>query len=251
MTKPLIGIGADVRDSGSRHGEQASGQMSYIQSLLRAGAIPLLVPPQPENIGQLLESLDGVLLTGGRDCDPSLWGEECHASFNPMDVRRQENDLALARGARQLGVPALGVCLGMQIMSIAAGGSLIQDIRSEIESGVEHENGPEGRRRHEVRIEEKTILSSIVGGPRLEVNSSHHQAVRTAGEGLRITAWAPDGIAEAVEDGRLPFYIGLQWHPEDMTGEDSAERIIHAFVAAAGKRADSRTLHVASAEQLV
>lgn len=242
MTKPIIGIGADIRESGSSAREQAFGYVPYVDAVLRAGAIPLLVPPQPGNIAELMASLDGVLLTGGRDCDPSIYGEECHASVKPMDGRRQQNDLALARSARELRVPALGVCLGLQIMNIAAGGTLIQDIRSEIDTDIEHESEPDGRRRHAVRVDEGSILSSIVVGPHFEVNSSHHQAVRATGDGLRITAWAPDGVAEAIEDPEHPFYIGVQWHPEDMTGEESAERIFRAFIAAAVRRAESRAL---------
>ncbi len=242
MTKPLIGIGADIRDSGSGGREQAYGFTTYVDAVIRAGAIPLLIPPQSENIVELLASLDGVLLSGGRDCDPAIYGEECHASIKPMDIRRQANDLELARHSREQGVPTLGVCLGVQIMAIAAGGSLIQDIGSEIDTKIRHESEPEGRRHHPVRIESGTILASILEESDLIVNSSHHQAVRTAGEGLRVTARAPDGIVEAIEDANHPFYVGLQWHPEDMSAEDSAARIFDAFIAAARRRALGREM---------
>lgn len=240
MTKPLIGIGADVKDSGSGGREQAYGFMNYIDAVLRAGGIPLLIPPQPQNVEALLASLDGVLLTGGKDCDPSLYGEEAHPTLKPMDSRRQAGDLALARAARETGTPMLGVCLGLQVMTIAAGGSLIQDIQSETGTSVTHESEPGARKRHEVRIERDTALSAVLGSEGCVVNSSHHQAVRTPGDGMRISARAPDGIVEGSEDPAHPFYIGVQWHPEDMPGEDSAEKIFDAFIRAAQERSRSR-----------
>ena len=251
MKKPLIGIGADVKDSGSGGREQAYGFMNYVDAVLRAGAIPLLIPPQPQNVEDLLESIDGVLLTGGKDCDPSLYGEDPHPTLKPMDTRRQSSDLTLARAARELGVPTLGVCLGLQVMTIAAGGSLIQDIHSETGTPITHESEPGERKRHDVHIEPDTALGMVLGREGCVVNSSHHQAVRSPGEGMRICAWAPDGIVEASEDPAHPFYIGVQWHPEDMPGEDSAEKIFDAFIRAALERSRSRRASEMTHPQIV
>lgn len=243
--KPVIGIGSDVLH---REGERdrAFAYLTYVEALRRGGAAAVLIPPQPENAADLLLTLDGILLAGGPDCDPSLYGEEPHASCEPMDVRRQENDLALARAARELRVPALGVCLGMQVMNVAGGGSLIQDIASEVETQIQHASEPENRARHDVRIDEGSRLAEIVRESEVRVNSSHHQAVRRLAPGLRVSAHAPDGVIEAIEDPAHPFYIGLQWHPEDMVGEHTATSIFKAFISAARTHREARAAYHSS-----
>jgi putative glutamine amidotransferase len=235
MTKPLIGIGSDVlQKQGER--DRAFVYTTYVDSLRRAGAIPVLIPPQPENAADVVDDLDGILLAGGDDCDPSAYGESRHPSVEPMDPRRQENELSLARAARERGIPTLGICLGVQVMNVAAGGTLIQNI----ESDIDHASEPSDRHRHEVAIDGGTRLARIVGERELEVNSSHHQAIKEIGDGLRVTAHAPDGIVEGLEDPRHPFYVGVQWHPEDMSGEESASAIFGAFVEAARKHAEKK-----------
>lgn len=238
MSKPLIGIGSDIAGApGNR--DQVFAYATYIDSLRDAGAVPVLIPPQQENAADVLDTLDGVLLAGGRDCDPALYGEAGHPSVEPMDPRRQDNDLSLARLARKRGVPTLGVCLGLQVMNIAAGGALIQDIPSQHGTTIQHVSGPDDRVRHDVRIEAETRLARIIGAGDVNVNSSHHQAIGRVAEGLRVSAVAPDGIVEALEDPAHPFYVGVQWHPEDMQSEASAASLFRAFVEAArdhGKR---------------
>ena len=239
MTKPIIGIGTDVQSpSGER--ERAFVYLTYVEALRRAGAIPLLIPPQPENAAELVNELDGVLLAGGFDCDPSLYGEDPHPTVEPMDTRRQTNDVTLAKAARDHGIPVLGICLGVQVMNVAAGGSLVQDIASQVETEIEHASEPEDRARHEVIVEGGTKLSNILGERELTVNSSHHQAIGRVGEGLRVTAHAPDGVIEGLEDPRHPFYLGVQWHPEDMGGENSASSLFGAFVDAARRYAKEK-----------
>lgn len=236
--KPVIGIGGDVVPSGSR--DSAFAYTTYVEALKRAGAIPLVVPPQPENVEEVLDSLDAVLLAGGHDCDPTVYGEEPHASVHLVDARRQQNDLALARLAHARGIPTLGICLGMQMMNVARGGSLIQDIASQCEESLEHASDPANRIRHDVYVDEGTRLAEIIGSGLKNVNSSHHQAIRETGEGLRVTAHAPDGIIEGVEDASHPFYIGVQWHPEDMNGEEAASKLFARFVEAAKDHASKR-----------
>ena len=239
MRKPLIGIGSDVIvEEGTT--DRFAGFLTYVDALRNAGATPVLIPPDARHAVDLIDVLDGIVLAGGNDCDPSVYGQECHPTVRRMDVRRQSNDLALASLARAHGIPALGICLGMQMMNVAAGGTLIQDIPSEIGSEVRHSTEGETRTRHDVRIAEGTRLAWIVEQRDANVNSSHHQAVREVGSGLRAAAHATDGIIEALEDPQHPFYIGLQWHPEDMKGEASAEAIFAAFVAAAREHAARR-----------
>lgn len=239
MIKPIIGIGSDVQSpEGER--ERAFTYLTYVEAVRRAGAIPVLIPPQPENAEQLMRELDGFLLAGGDDCDPAVYGEERHPTVDPMDVRRQANDLALAEAARKHDVPMLGICLGLQVMNVAAGGTLIQDIDSEHDTEIRHASVPEDRARHDVIIEKGTQLAGVLPALELNVNSSHHQAIRRVGQGLRVTALAPDGIVEGVEDPKHPFYLGVQWHPEDMTGERSGSALFTAFIEAARKHAQMK-----------
>ncbi len=239
MFKPLIGIASDVLTAPGER-DRAFVFTTYVDALRRAGAVPVLVPPQPENAPAVVEGLDGLILAGGEDCDPAVYGDEKHPTTEPMDPRRQSNDLTLARAARDGGIPTLGICLGVQVMNVAAGGTLIQDINSAIETDIEHASEPSDRGRHGVTIEPGTKLASILGDRELAVNSSHHQAIRDLGEGLRVTAHAPDGIIEGLEDPQHPFYVGVQWHPEDMGGEESAERLFGAFIEAARAYATRR-----------
>ncbi|HKR66457.1 MAG TPA: gamma-glutamyl-gamma-aminobutyrate hydrolase family protein [Thermoanaerobaculia bacterium] len=237
--KPIIGIGSDVQHVEGKR-DRAFAYTTYIESLRRAGAVPVLIPPQPENAAEIVAGLDGILLAGGDDCDPMVYGEEPLPSIEPMDPRRQSNDLTLARVARERGIPTLGICLGLQVMNVAAGGTLVQDIDSQLETEIQHASIPEDRARHDVMIEKGTKLADIVPAVELNVNSSHHQAIKKVADGLRVTAHAPDGIVEGLEDPRHPFYLGVQWHPEDMSGEGSASSLFAAFVEAARKYAESK-----------
>src|SRR5437763_8067847 len=181
MHKPLIGIGSDVvQKPGER--DRAFVYTTYIESLKRAGAVPVLIPPQPENAADLAETLDGILLAGGDDCDPAEYGEEKHPTCETMDPRRQKNDLGLAKLGRERGIPTLGICLGVQVMNVAAGGALIQDIATDID----HASEPSDRHRHDVHIDSSTKLGRILGGPQFNVNSSHHQAIGRVAAGLRV-----------------------------------------------------------------
>jgi putative glutamine amidotransferase len=236
MRKPVIGIGTDINVTPGKR-DRAFVYTTYVDSLRRAGAIPVLIPPQPENAAEIIEDLDGILLAGGDDCDPAVYGEEPHPTLEPMDPRRQQNDMTLARIARQHNIPTLGICLGLQVMNVAAGGTLLQDINSQLETDIVHDSDPSERVRHDVRIESGTKLSNILPARQLNVNSSHHQAIKDIGEGLKVTAQAPDGIVEGLEDPHHPFYLGVQWHPEDMPGESSASALFGAFVEAARRHA--------------
>jgi putative glutamine amidotransferase len=241
MHKPLIGIGSDLlHKQGER--DRAFVYTTYIESLKRAGAVPVLIPPQPENAADVIDGLDGILLAGGDDCDPAEYGEEKHSSSELMDPRRQKSDLGLAKLARERGIPTLGVCLGVQVMNVAAGGTLIQDIASAIDTNIDHASEPSDRHRHDVHIDSSTKLGRILGAQELNVNSSHHQAIGRVANGLRVTAKAPDGIVEAIEDPAHPFYVGVQWHPEDMPDEESATAIFGAFVDAARTHAREKEM---------
>jgi putative glutamine amidotransferase len=236
MTKPIIGIGSDVSTVPGKR-DRVFVYTTYTEALRAAGAIAVIIPPQPENAAEVVNGLDGLILAGGFDCDPTVYGEEPHHTVEPMDPRRHA---VLARVARQHGIPTLGICLGMQVMNVAGGGTLIQDINSQLETDIVHESDPGARLRHDVIIENGSQLASIVGAGEKNVNSSHHQAVGRIAEGFRVTAHAPDGVVEALEDPRHPFYLGVQWHPEDMTGEASGAGIFGAFIEAAKRHAAAK-----------
>lgn len=249
--RPLIGIGCDVSSTAKgEKREKAFVYLSYVDSVRRAGAVPLLIPPQPENAGELAENLDGILLAGGFDCDPVCYGETAHASVQTMDSRRQDGDLALARLGHERRIPTLGVCLGVQLMAIVSGGKLVQDIRSEFPNALQHESDPSHRIRHEVMVFPGTRIAELIGSGTFNVNSTHHQAVRTVGGSFRVAAEAPDGIVEAIEDPAHPFYLGVQWHPEDMGGESSSDRLFAAFIDAARVHQESRDHVLSSATRL-
>lgn len=240
MIRPVIGIGADVVPDSESRRERAFGYLTYVKALQDAGAITVLIPPQPESLKVLIERLDGVILAGGDDCDPSLYDTTRHPAVMPMDPRRQANELALARLARAAGIPTLGICLGVQVMNVAAGGSLVQDIASEVAGEIGHGGTALVRRRHDVTIVKGTLLEKILGVSSANVNSAHHQAVERVGHGLRLSARAGDGVIEGLEDPAHPFYVGVQWHPEDMTAESTSRALFGALVEHARTRASAR-----------
>ena len=221
--KPLIGIGCDIVPS--PHGEGRELMYAYgthLEAIEMAGAIPVILPPLPEAIERIISILDGVILAGGDDLDPASYGETDIACAGILDARRQTHDLGLARFARERGIPTLGICLGVQLINVAAGGSLVQDIPTAIAGALQHSGRTGTRQRHDVSIATGSRLASILGSESLDVNSGHHQSVKEPGEGLSIVARSADGVVEAIEDPALPFYVGVQWHPEEMLAEESA-----------------------------
>jgi len=215
--KPLIGINLDIEEG---RPTKASIQELYYDAILKAGGIPVLLPPMPDqDLKDLLNQLHGLMLIGGNDYDPGCYGEQPCDSVEVVAPARQDFDLRLIQTAiRQSNVPVLGICAGLQLLNIGLGGSLIQDIPSSHPSSpVTHtsKNGwNEGFTRHDVKIDQDSRLASIYKTSRVEVPTSHHQAVRQLGEGLRAVAYADDGIIEAVELDQRNFTIGVQWHPE-------------------------------------
>ena len=223
--KPCIAIMADC-------GQRPE---AYIRAVAAAGGEPVVFEPLPDEaaVEVRLGEVDGVLLTGGRDLDPALWGEPRHAETRPMAFDRQRTDLALIRLADARGVPVLGLCLGIQEMAVVRGGVLHQHV-PDIGGTVCHSGGVgKPRLKHTVKIEAGSLLARIVGPGPLEVNSTHHQAVREPGRGMTVVARSDDGVIEAIEDpapGR--FFLGVQWHPEDLLDEPPHRALFEALVRA-------------------
>jgi putative glutamine amidotransferase len=214
--KPIIAINLDVAKGPP---EQAEIQANYYRAILKAGGIPLLIPPMPApDVKEALALVSGVMLIGGRDYCPSHYGEQAHETVSTCHPTRDQFDCLLMKEALAIStLPILGICAGAQLLNFILGGSLIQDIGSEISDASEHrsKNGwAEGFTRHSVKIEPHTDLANIYKSTNVEVVSSHHQAIRRLGSGLVAVAWAEDGIIEAVESKTRPDTIGVQWHPE-------------------------------------
>jgi len=235
MTKrsPVVGVTLDAEPPGgySVYPWYAL-RASYAAALAQAGAVPLGLPHHPELAEAMLDRIDALVVTGGAfDVDPALYGAgETHPTVS-LRAGRTQAEMALLRGALARDMPVLGICGGEQLLAVALGGTLIQHIPDSIADALAHEQpNPRHEPGHEIRIEPGTRLHAMVGARTMRVNSAHHQAVASAGTGI-ASAWAPDGVIEAIEDPSRSFCLGVQWHPEFLIDPGDA-RIFAAFVAA-------------------
>jgi putative glutamine amidotransferase len=239
-SRPLIGMSARTRMVRSNQKERLNEAVprGYVEGVEGASGLAVVLPNSGDtaNAVSYLERIDGLLLTGGEDVHPRLFGEPPHPLLDVVDERRDRFEIALLRAARERLMPVFGVCRGIQVMNVALGGDLYQDLPSQAVSEVGHaqktlEEGPW----HEVEVRRGTRLAAILGETRTAVNSYHHQACRRVAEGLSVTATAPDGVVEAFEDPNHPFFLAVQWHPEVLEGGAAltSKRLFAAFVAAA------------------
>jgi putative glutamine amidotransferase len=211
---------------------------NYVDLVVDAGMIPFVVPvvrstPAEPIIGEWLGRLDGVLLTGGDDIDPDMYGAAPHPLGDVGERERAVMEMALVRHAIARRIPVLGICLGVQTINVALGGTLYQHVPEDFPaSDVVHGDGGENTV-HPVRIQPGSVLARVLDCEEALVNSFHHQAVKRPGEGLAITAWASDGVPEAVEwaEPREPFLLGVQWHPERSPLDPLSQRLLAAFRA--------------------
>jgi len=215
---------------------------TYTQALTAAGALPLVYggpADDPDSLDTALRATAGLLLTGGGDVEPHRFGRPAHPESYGFDPERDEVELRLARLALDRGIPVLGICRGMQVLAVAEGGALVQDIPSERPGALEHRG--HGQRRgydaHTVRLVAGTDAGDLLraaGGDEILANSFHHQAVEAVPAGWRAVAWAPDGVLEGMERPGGAFAVPVQWHPEDRWARWAPERaLFRAFVAAA------------------
>jgi putative glutamine amidotransferase len=204
---------------------------AYVEALESSGAAVVLIPPMHDesSIDAVLEKLDGLVLAGGADLEPASYGAEAHETTDAPRLDRDATERLLYHGARELGLPVLGVCRGMQVMAVASGGALIQDLPS-AGYGTAHREAPGTFTEHGATFAPNSLAARIHGGTELVVNSSHHQAVADPGT-LRITGHAADGTVEVLEDQDAAFVIGVQWHPEM-----SDDHRLFAALAAAARR---------------
>ncbi|MEA4882688.1 MAG: gamma-glutamyl-gamma-aminobutyrate hydrolase family protein [Clostridia bacterium] len=195
----------------------------YVKAIHRAGGLPLIAPPvldcadPKEAAMRTCEVAGGLVLTGGADLNPRLFGQSPHPSLGSISPVRDEFEIALASAALSIGLPILAICRGMQVLNVAAGGGLIQDIQSSCQGAHAHAiSAPRWHPTHSVSVEPGSALSRILGEGVVWVNSFHHQAVQPVAPGFEVTAWADDGIVEAIEKPGAHFVIGVQWHPESL-----------------------------------
>jgi len=198
----------------------------YLESIRRSGGEPVEVGGDGEPASAIVARVDGVLLTGGGDVDPSIYGEARHPAYDAAEPGRDAFEMALVRAAIEADVPLLAICRGMQVVNVAAGGTLVQDVPSEVTGALNHFiMEPRFAIAHEVWVTKGSRLWSIMAdqldGESLQVNSRHHQAVKRVAEGFEVTATAPDGVIEAMERPASTFCLAVQWHPENFwrTGE--------------------------------
>jgi putative glutamine amidotransferase len=220
----------------------------YPEAIERAGGVPVIVPLlRPDAIAALLDRVDGVCLPGGPDLQPSVYGEEPHPQLGPTEPRVDAVEMALVRAADRRGLPILGICRGMQVLNVARGGTLHQHLPDVVGEHLQHRQPEHGSvSTHRVETAPHSRLRATLGGPSLEVNSFHHQAVRTLGDDLAATAWAEDGIIEAIEDPGERLVIGVQWHAEGLlTHGPLFELLIEASAGAQESAAEPRRITTA------
>lgn len=198
----------------------------YETALARAGATVRPLDARMGDADSVVDGLDALVLTGGEDVDPRFYGEAPHRTFEAAEPGRDQFELTLARAALDRGLPLLAICRGVQVLNVAAGGSLVQDIGSDVPGALAHQvDTTPSTIAHEVWVAAGSKLAALMAdrleGDVLMVNSRHHQAVRKLAPGFVASATAPDGVIEAIERPDLPFCVGVQWHPENFwrTGE--------------------------------
>jgi putative glutamine amidotransferase len=248
---PMVGVTCStIPPAVESHPPRLGQNSTYLQALIRAGAAPILIPhlPDPSLLRSVYERVDALLLSGGGDIASEHFGEPTHEKCGRPDLDRDRTELALVRWCIEDHKPLLAICRGLQVLNVALGGSLYQDIEAQMPGAGRHNWSPRYPRdylAHPVSILLNSRLAATLGpsnsspqqagerAARLEVNSLHHQAIKELAPGLRVVARAPDGVVEAVEVEGHPFALGVQWHPEELAvKDDRAQRLFGALIGA-------------------
>ena len=239
--RPIVAVSAAVRSE--KDVPSAYLRTTYLTALENARLVPIVAAPlhDPTGADSLIEHVDALVLTGGADLNPALYDEPRHPMLGTVSDIRDHWEIALVRAARRHGTPLLAICRGAQLLNVALGGSLIQDLPSEHPSDISHDPDlPRNSRTHAVEVQSESRLARAIGLTNLEINSVHHQSIRRVADELRVVAVAPDGVIEGVESAADSSWwcVGVQWHPEDLIGTaESWDRdIFSAFAAVVSAR---------------
>ncbi len=234
--KPIVGITMD-----DDRQLQSTVTNLYIEGVVKYGGIPVMLPlhiTKEEDLNQLINLCDGFLFTGGGDIEPSYYQEEVGEECGSISPLRDKMEITLMQLLAKEKKPVLGICRGSQVMNVALGGNLYQDLPSQFKGIVPLNHKPKAPYHHpihDVEIKEKSLLFNILQKNKIKVNSIHHQGFNSLGKGLKAVAAAPCTLVEAIEMENHPFFIGVQWHPEKMPQEESSQKILQKFMAACGK----------------
>ena len=230
MKRPVIGITSSLLVETASHGTftRHSLTVDYSDAIHAAGGVPIILPFNVELASEMFELVDGIIVSGGADLDPARFGDtEVHPQTYDIIPERDEAELALARMAIERDKPLLGICRGIQVMNVALGGTLYQDIASQFSDSVAHRQQtraiPAAEPGHTVTVAQGSLLERIFGSGLISVNSFHHQAVKEIAPELAPTGWSDDGTIEAIEHPDARFALGVQWHPELMFKRSSQQ----------------------------
>ncbi|WP_307552352.1 MULTISPECIES: gamma-glutamyl-gamma-aminobutyrate hydrolase family protein [unclassified Paenibacillus] len=231
--KPIIGITSNIREE-----KLLTTGISNIHAIVKGGGVPIVLPNLSDEsmIDRLADSIDGLLVTGGNDADPTLYDEEPHPNLGEVCPERDYFEIRLITKLLTRNKPILGICRGCQMINVAAGGKLYQDIHVQYGKPLlQHtQKAPRSHPTHYVDVKESSLIHDIVQSTRFKVNSFHHQAVRSVPEGFDVTALSSDGIVEAYESKQHHFVLGVQWHPENLAQKNDVYslRLFNAFIEA-------------------
>ena len=246
MPSPLIGL-TSYRHLNTYGVPLNSITEAYVRAVSVSGAIPVMVPlglPE-ETLDVLLERLDGILFTGGGDVHPERYGSQAHPLVDDVDTDRDRVEIHLLSRTLERGLPFLGICRGLQVINVALGGTLFEDIFDQRPNSLKHQyypNWPRNYLAHDIQVDQNSQLHRMLGSPKIAVNSLHHQGIRDLAGPLKATAFAPDGVIEAFELSDHPFGMAVQWHPEWLQEHPPMQSIFRAFVRAADEKIPHRSV---------
>jgi putative glutamine amidotransferase len=241
---PIIGLSTSEMRAPERvrhdpHSEPAGRELAlgltYPDAIRHAGAVPVVIPPlDTAAIEPLLDGLWGLCLSGGPDLHPAIYGAEPHPALGPTEPELDRFEIALVRAAEAREMPVLAICRGLQVLNVARGGTLTQDLPTLRPSDIEHRQPQAGSTpTHAVSLDPASLVAGCLGVHEAMVNSFHHQAVERLGSGLRAVGWAPDGVIEAIEATDRSFTVAVQWHAESMVRSPEQANLLASFVGAA------------------
>ena len=232
-SRPIIGI--------TTYGRGADGRFRlpafYVDAVRRAGGVPILLPPGEVESTVLIDLCDALVLAGGGDVDPALYGGKPHATIERVDAERDALEIGATQAALARDLPTLGICRGAQVINVALGGTLVEHLPDEVGDAIEHRPADSAQTaypRHPVKVDEGSKLAAVMGERAVAPASWHHQALREVAPGLEVVARADDGTIEAFERKDKTWFLGVQWHPEVTAADDpTQQRLFDSLVAAA------------------